>query len=120
MLGGNIYSYSDLDMSYVYMSTLKPTLQESLDLYADVILNPAFADKDLNRLRELQINSIKREGTEPFSMALRAAPKLLYGEGHAYSNPLSGTGYIETVTKITREDVVKFYESWFKPNNSTL
>lgn len=120
MLGGNIYSYSDLDMSYVYMSTLKPSLQESLDLYADVVLNPAFADKELNRLKELQLNTIKREGTQPFSMALRAAPRLLYGEGHAYSNPLTGSGYVETVKKITRDDVVKFYNTWFKPNNATV
>jgi zinc protease len=120
MLGGSLYSYSDLDLSYVYMSTLKPTFQESLDLYADVILNPAFGEKDLKRLKEQQINSIKREGTQPFSMALRAAPRLLYGQGHAYSNPLSGTGYIETVSSITRDDIVKFYNSWFKPNNATL
>ena len=119
-LGANIASYSDLDMSYVNMSTLKPTLQESLDVFADVILNPAFSDKDLARLKDLQINTIKREGTEPFQMVLRAIPKLLYGAGHAYSAPLSGTGYVETVSTITRDDVVKFYNSWFKPNNSTL
>jgi predicted Zn-dependent peptidase len=119
-LGGSVSSYSDLDVSYVYMSTLKLTLEPSLDLYADVLLNPAFSESEFKRLRDLQLNTIKREGTQPFSMAMRALPKYLYGPGHAYSNPLTGTGYVETVSSLTREDVVKFYDTWFKPNNATL
>jgi zinc protease len=119
-LGGSISSYSDLDASYVYMSTLKLTLEPSLDLYADVLLNPAFAENEFKRLRDLQLNSIKREGTQPFSMAMRALPKYLFGNGHAYSNPLTGSGYVETVNAITREDIVKFYDTWFKPNNATI
>jgi zinc protease len=119
-LGGNISSYSDLDASYVSMSTLKLTLEPSLDLYADVLLNPAFSENEFKRLRDLQLNSIRREGTQPFSMTLRALPKFLYGTGHAYSNPLTGSGFVESVNTITREDIVKFYDTWFKPNNATL
>ncbi len=119
-LGGSISSYSDLDASYVYMSTLKLTLEPSLDLYADVLLNPAFADNEFKRLKDLQLNTIKREGTQPFQMAMRALPRYLYGTGHAYSNPLTGSGYVETVNSITREDILKFYDTWFKPNNGTL
>lgn len=119
-LGGSVSSYSDLDASYVYMSTLKLTLEPSLDLFADVVLNPAFSENEFKRLRDQQLNTIKREGTQPFSMAMRALPKYLYGTGHAYSNPLSGSGFVETVNAITREDIVKFYDTWFKPNNATL
>lgn len=119
-LGASLQTYSDLDMSYVRMSTLKPTLDESLDLYADVILNPAFPESELSRLRNEQIAGIQREKATPFSMALRVAPKLLYGEDHAYSNPLTGSGYTETVEKIKRDDLVAFYNNWFKPNNATL
>jgi predicted Zn-dependent peptidase len=53
-------------------------------------------------------------------MALRVIPQYLYGEGHAYSLPLTGSGYEETVSKLTRDDIVAFYERWMKPNNSTL
>lgn len=53
-------------------------------------------------------------------MALRVFPKFLYGEGHAYSLPFTGSGYEKTVSALTRADVVKFYETWIKPNNATL
>ena len=119
-LGGSISSYSDLDASYLNLNTLKLTLDPSLDLLTDVLLNPAFAENEFKRLRDLQLNSIKREGTQPFSMALRVLPRFLYGTGHVYGNPLTGTGYVETVNSITREDILKFYNSWLKPNNATL
>ena len=120
LLGANLYSYSDQDNSSVYMSTLKPTLEKSVDLFADVILNPAFPQKEFDRLKEEQINDIKYEKSVPVAMALRVMNKYLYGEGHPYSNPYTGTGYTETVEKINLDDVKKFYSTWLKPNNSTL
>jgi predicted Zn-dependent peptidase len=120
MLGGSIFTFSDLDASYVRMNALKPAFDETLDVFTDIVLNPAFAQNEFNRLQQEQINDIRRERTEPFSMALRVFPKFLYGEGHAYSQPLTGSGYEETVSKLKREDAVKFYDTWMKPNNATL
>jgi zinc protease len=53
-------------------------------------------------------------------MALRVLPKLLYGNGHPYGLPFSGSGYEDGVAKITREDLVKFHQTWFKPGNATM
>ncbi len=119
-LGASLRSSSDLDASYVSLTALKPVLDQSLDLYADVLLNPAFPEKELDRLKKEQISGIQREKTQPFAMALRVAPKLMYGEQHPYSNPLTGSGYEETVEQIQRDDLVQFYDTWFKPNNATL
>lgn len=53
-------------------------------------------------------------------MALRVFPRFMYGQGHAYSNPLSGSGFESSVKKLKRDDLLKFYATWFKPNNATL
>ncbi|HZI52704.1 MAG TPA: pitrilysin family protein, partial [Chitinophagaceae bacterium] len=53
-------------------------------------------------------------------MALRVLPRLIYGEGHAYSNPFSGSGTEQSVASINRDDLVKFQQTWFAPNTSTL
>jgi zinc protease len=53
-------------------------------------------------------------------MALRVFSRLLYGEGHAYGNPLTGSGTEESVSGITRDDLVEFHRTWFVPNNATL
>ena len=53
-------------------------------------------------------------------MALRVLPGLLYGAGHAYANPWTGSGTEESTNRISREDLMKFHRTWFKPNNATL
>jgi zinc protease len=119
-LGATLGTGSNVDTSTVALSTLKPTLDRALDLYADVILNPAFPQSDFDRLQKLQVAAIQREKAEPISMGLRVFPRLLYGVGHAYGNPFTGSGTEESVEKLKRDDMVKFHETWFKPNNATL
>ncbi len=120
LLGASLGTGSDLDVSYVNLSALKSKLNESLDIFADVILNPIFPEEDFNRLKAQTIAAIKREKVTPNSMALRVLPKILYGEGHAYSNPMTGSGTEESVNQIMRDELIKFHQTWFKPNNSTL
>lgn len=120
LLGADLYTGSDQDVSTVSMRTLKPSLDESLDLFAEVIQNPSFPEKEFQRLKTEQLNSIKREKSQPIGMALRVINKYLYGQGHPYSNPNTGTGYEETVESLTRDEVVDFYQTWLKPNNATL
>ena len=120
LLGASLNSYSDQDISNVYMNTLKPSFDASLELFADVVLNPSFPQKEFDRLKIEQINNIRKEKSQPIGMALRVMNKFLYGEGHPYSNPYTGTGFEATVENFNREDIVKFYDTWMKPNNATL
>src|SRR5580700_6710954 len=120
LLGAELTAGSNLDSSIVKLSALKAKLDPSLDLYADVILHPAFPEADFKRQQKLQLATIKREENTPLQMAQRVMPALLYGSGHAYGGPLSGSGNTESVSKLTREDLVKFHGIWFRPNDSTL
>ncbi len=120
MLGTSLYTGSNLDMSFVNMTALKQNFDSSMDLFADVILNPLFSEKEMQRLKMEQVDDIKREKNIPFQMALRVFPKLIYGEGHAYSLPFTGSGYENTVSEITKEDLNRFYSTWIHPNNATL
>src|SRR5689334_1830462 len=120
LLGAQLNAHSNLDLSTVRLSALKSKLDPSLDLFADIILNPAFPDSDFKRQQKLQIAAIQREQTAPVQMGLRIFPGLLYGPGHAYGNPLTGSGTTTSVEKMTREDLVKFHQTWFKPNHATL
>ncbi len=120
LLGASLSTFSDQDQSNVYMSTLKPSFDASLNLFADVVLNPEFPQEEFDRLKNEQINDIKQEKSQPVSMALRVMNKYLYGEDHPYGSPYTGTGYEETVAQLTRDDITKFYNTWMKPNNSTL
>ncbi len=119
-LGARIGAGSGIDSSVVSLNALKANLDESLDLYADIVLNPAFPGKELDRLRKQRLAGIQQEKNQPVGMALRLFPKLLYGEDHAYSLPLTGSGTEESVSKITRDSLVEYHRTWFRPNNATM
>jgi zinc protease len=120
MLGAELRAYSNLDLSVVQLSALKAKLDPSLDLFADVIQNPVFPESDFKRQQKQTLAAIEREQNAPVQMALRVLPALVYGTGHAYGNPLTGSGTTESVIKMTREDLVKFHQAWYHPNNATL
>ncbi len=119
-LSANFNAGANLDYSLVSLNTLKSTMDPSLDIYADLILHPAFPQKEFLRLQKERIAGIQREKVTPQPMALRVVPTLLYGKGHPYAVPFTGSGSEEAVRKMTREDLAKFHDTWFKPNNATL
>ncbi len=119
-IGASIGAGSDLDTSFVTLNTLTSELEPALKLYADIILNPAFPQTELDRLRDLRVAAIKREQVTPLQMALRVFPKLLYGSEHAYGLPFTGSGTLESVAAIDRDALAAYHETWFKPNNATL
>ncbi len=53
-------------------------------------------------------------------MAMRVFPRLLYGEGHAYSQPMSGSGTEATLNALSLDGLRAFHDTWFRPDNATL
>ena len=119
-LGAEINTYVNLDGNFVNLDTLKATMPQALDIYADVILHPAFPQGDFVRRQKDRLAAIAREKTVPQAMATRVLPELLFGKDHPYSFPLSGSGTEAAVARMTREDLANYHQTWFKPNNATL
>jgi zinc protease len=120
LLGAELTTASDVDASTVSLNVLKDKLDPALDLYADVVLNPAFPQKDLERIKQTTLAQIQQEKVQPIAMSLRVLPPLLYGSKHAYGTPLTGTGTEDTVKATSRADLAKFHRDWFKPNHATM
>lgn len=118
--GAQLGTGSNLDMSSVTLSVLTEHLDSALEIYADVIRNPSFPDGEFRRLKGEQLARIRREKSNPTQMALRVFPLLVYGEGHAYGVPLTGSGTEAAVTGLTRQHLTAFHTTWIRPNNATL
>ena len=119
-LGASLNVSANMDGIDARLSALKTNLDASLDIFADVALNPSFPQADFLREQKQQLAAIEREKTEPASMALRVLPGLIYGKGHAYSEPWTGSGTAASVSQLTRDDMARFHAAWFKPNHATL
>ncbi|MEC8140249.1 MAG: pitrilysin family protein, partial [Pseudomonadota bacterium] len=119
-IGASLYSGASLDNADVSLSALKVNWQRSAELFSQAILNPAFDEQDIERIRKLTIDGIKKEKSTPMSNALRELPPRLYGENHAYSQPLTGSGYAATVNSFTRDDLINYKNTWLRPDNARL
>ncbi|QGY81068.1 M16 family metallopeptidase [Sphingorhabdus lacus] len=119
-LGADVNVNSSLDRTVASLRAVKPNLAPSLDLLADVIKNPAFDEKEMERVRVQQQTRIKSENNQPQGIAVRTLPPLLYGKGHPYGGPQTGSGYPETVATITKADVSAFHQSWVHPAKAEI
>jgi len=119
-LSANFGTGANLDYANVSLNALKANLDKSLDIYADLVLHPTFPEKEFTRIQKERLAAIQREKVSPIQMGLRVLPSLLYGKDHPYDEGFIGTGTTDSVSKMTRSDLAKYHDTWYKPNNATL
>ncbi len=119
-LGADVSVNSSLDRTVASVRAIKPNLASSLDLLADVIKNPAFDEKEMERVRVQQLTQIKSENNQPQGIAVRQLPPMLYGKGHPYGAPQTGSGYPETVATISKADIAAFHQGWVHPAKAEI
>jgi len=117
-LGARLSTSSSADSSSISLSALRARLEESLDLFADVALNPAFPPADFERMKKERLAQIQREKASPPAMAQRVLPGLIFGSEHPYGLPESG--FEASVASLAREDLAQFHAEWFRPELSKL
>jgi predicted Zn-dependent peptidase len=119
-LGAEISAGSGLDTSSVSLSALTSQLAPSLALYADIVRNPAFRDDDIARVRGQWLARIAQEKTQPRGLALRTLPPLLYGEGHAYAIPFTGSGNEAAINALTAKELRAYAGERLRPDNAKI
>jgi zinc protease len=117
-LGVDVGTGSGWDQSTVTLHAPVAVLDSAMALFADVALRPTFPATDLERLRKERLTDLLQLKDRAPQIADRAYAAILYGEKHPYGRPLTGT---EASTRaITRRDVQRFYQTYYRPNNATL
>ena len=119
-LGASIGAKNGMDSTTVGLYALKPNLDASLGLLSDIIRNPAFDPKEVERLRGQLLTRIAAEKTEPMPIAQRLLPPLLYGQAHPYGIPFTGSGTESGVKAVARQDLTAFHDTWLRPDNATI
>jgi predicted Zn-dependent peptidase len=117
-LGVDLGAASTWDASLVQLHTSTAQLDSALALFADVALRPAFAARELERLRRERLTELVQLADRPREIADRAYASLVFGGEHPYGRPLVGTA--RTVRAITRAEVQRFHRTYYRPNNATL
>ncbi len=116
-VGASLEAGAGRDGMTVSLSVLKKDLELGLDLLQEVLLSPAFPEAEVKRkVAEIQA-AITRSEESPETVASRALAPLVY-DAHPYARPVEGT--VESVGKLTRDDVVAFYRERVRPDTAII
>jgi zinc protease len=116
-VGGSLEAGAGRDGLTASLSVLKRDLGLGLDLLTEVVLSPTFPEAEVKR-KVAQIQAaIKRSEEDPNTVAARALARLVFAN-HPYGTPIEGT--IESVGKLTRDDVVGFYRGYVRPDTAII
>ncbi len=96
--------------------TLTKNFDASLDIFADIVRNPAFDQAKVDLAENQMLEFIRRRNDSPDTIRSREFTRLIYGKMH----PLARIPQVETIHNITRDDLVTFHQQYFHPNNMML
>ena len=104
------------DSGSASMSVLKEDLDTGLSILADILMNPAFREDKIDLEKVQHRSAISRRNDNPGGITRREFSKLIYGA----DSPYGRTTEYDTINSITRDDLVAFYQKFFRPNNVIL
>ncbi len=111
----NIGSSSGWDSTNVSIQSLSKHLDRALELYSDVVQNPAFPANEFESLRARSLVGLRQLRSNPNAISNIVYNRVLFGD-HPYGRSSSEA----TLKAVTRDDLVRYYESTYRPNNATL
>ena len=117
-LGAALTSYATWDTSVLSLDSLVANLDRALPVWADVLMNPAFSEDDLKRVVNIQLADLTSSKDFPATVADQVFSRALWGDSHPFAWPETGTE--TSITTIQRDDLRKFYETFYAPNNAVL
>jgi len=98
------------------LDVLAKDFKKGLAILAGLIRRPAFEPARLELAKLQAIEGIRRRQDSPGSVVSREFVKVLYGPDH----PTARESTIESITRITRDDVAVFHQRTIHPNGIIL
>ena len=99
-----------------FASTLSRYFPRILELMAEAAFNPNFSQEEFEKEKERFIENLRSEEKDVSAVARRVQSALAYGTAHPYGEFVS----IESLEKVTLQDVSDFYARYFSPHNAYL
>ncbi len=116
-IGGEISGYSGRNTFGISAQFLSRFFDRGLNLFADVLWNPAFDDGEIEKARREILNEIKNQEDDLARIAFKNFYRTLYGS-HPYGMDILGTK--SSIQRIKRKDILKYYNRFFSPDNLVI
>jgi zinc protease len=116
-LGGSLQAGAGWNTSGIGITVMTPMAGRAMALLAEVALQPAFAQAELDRLREQVLDDLKVAYANPGTLASLAVQRATFG-GTAYGHPVNGTP--ASLPRITRQDLLTLHRQAWRPEQAVM
>ena len=115
-LAATIETGIDLTSGTITASALKEDFNRVLEILSDILIHPAFSTDKLDLARLEGESAVQRRNDNVAQITEREFNRLIYGP----SSPYALQAEYATLESVTRDDLIKFYRTYFYPNNTLL
>jgi len=115
-LGASLTSSAGMDYAALNLKILKKDMDRGLDLFMDVLTQPVFPKEEIRREIDKTLAAIRAAEDQPDEVAEKAFYKELFLS--PYGHPAEGTA--ESLPRLSRDSVERFYRINYHPNNAIL
>lgn len=113
-VGGSISARTYAEYNEIMIEVPSDHVSDALLLLQDVVRNPSFDTEEIEKEREQILSEIESKKDQPHIVAEEKFMEQMFFD-HPYMHPIDG--YEKSVKKITREDIINHYKTWYVPNN---
>jgi zinc protease len=117
-IGADVSFSAGWDTTSARLFSLKGHLPKALEIYADLLINPLFPEKEMEREKKMTLARFIQVRNEPTMLAQLAVGPTLYGTENPYGLPILGSP--EAIKRMEQQDLVNFYKAFYRPNGATL
>lgn len=117
-LGANINVSASDDAIVVRANCLSSKLTETFNLVKEIMFEPRWDVKEFERLKNENIESLKRMKTSANATASLIYSKLIYGDDNILSKNIQGDE--KSINSITIDDLKSYYSKGFSPQNANI
>jgi zinc protease len=115
--GGVIGVGAGNELTFIQGAVIKDRTDEALGLVSEMAQQPAFPTSEIQLQRRQALSALQVANDDPDYIAGVVFDRLVFGD-HPYGRP--GQGTVDSIERITRDDLVAFHRTWFVPNNALL
>lgn len=116
-LGGNINAFTSYDNTVYHIVVPKQSLETGLQLLADSVISPSFPENEIEKEKKVVIEEIKMGEDDPQRKLFKELFAASYPD-HPYGRPI--IGYNESVSAVTRTDILSYFREHYTPDRMTL
>jgi zinc protease len=117
-LGADLWLGCGRDGSQLSLQAPSKSFPAALELAADVLLRPRLTAEDWARVRGDRLTAVIQRRDQPESVASVVGDRTLYGDAHPYGLPIDG--FEASIQRISVDDIRRFHDTHYRPNNSVL